>query len=311
MMPEEKFCKFMESVYRTAKICELYEKEGASAKKRIPLDYEMAMKIANRLKEREPDFFESMGKGLPKGAILKRNERDRIRDEFREGPIAIFPAFELIIDNNIYDGRFCATVCMGKNRSKLWIRLSSRNKQELPQQVNLFYQKAKKLTDSIGRSLYEIYRIVVEECVENSVLIDAYDIPVMGTNLADEKFGKDLKRINGALFAMGKAFEKSPFLFDISKAVVFPNCGLEINTIDDYTRSFGEKHEWIGVQGSADGEISVFLKCRNEEKNETRFAGFGTIILPPQDLPFTQRDAQKYVAQRATRDVLSVISPNI
>lgn len=309
--------KIYRMVYRVAKICELIplnqkvdEGTGEKFEERKHLNHEQAMEISRRISERKGMFFENLRKDLPREIEIEIDENDNIANDIKEGPITIFPQFLLTINGEQFSSRFCATVCMGENRSKLWVRLASKNSQNTQKCVKRFHAEATKLSTKILESVFNSYKCVVEETIEDTELISVYTIPVMGVEIKSEKMRDCLEKFRANKVPMSKAFEEYPYIFQLSAETIFPFSDLKIKKLDDYDFASLDNYEWITVEGASKNGFSIFLKYKNDAANETRFTGFGKELFIEQE-DGKIKNIEQGVMLESTRSILELIMPNI
>jgi hypothetical protein len=305
---------YKDCVYRLARICEVSDQvkcEGNPCcneeRIRSQLHYWDADQISKTIGRRKKFYFNTIEEYLNNqyGKVkLKEVGAERTKREHREGPIVVFPEVQIKIKNDIYLNRNCNTVCMGENRSKLWVRLSLNNKRKAPEAVRDFYDKAKAIAATIGDAVFYCYKTILEEKGFN--VTEVYNINVVGTATINQEVGCALMGLEDPTKTIKELFKDSEALFRSSREVIFPYFGLEkkIINVAGYQERNLKHFDWISVNDPLRDGISIFLSndSGEGERSSTSFVGLGY---------YPSKSEKAHLMQKATRDILTLLSPNI
>jgi len=288
----------------------LYYADGpGELSNRNRIDVNQALDVAKELKGSAQTFYKRIKENLPQNVEISKLDNDT-RKSFREGPIVIFPLFVLSTPLGEYECRFCTTVCMGENRSKLWVRITHSDQFE-SKGVNEFFSYSSELVSKISNPIFNLYKIIVEEIFKDSVLHEVYDIPVMATETNDDEIGKELARFKETKIPMREALQKFERVFEISRDIIFKNYKLGVTQPMDYKPTELDNYKWISVTGKTGDIKSLFLRYRNEEKNRTQFVGFGYESDSQKENRKQGDFPVKPVVDETTKDILATISPHV
>lgn len=299
---------YAECVYRLARIYEVRSKKGrGDALESTSLNYFDLEDISSNIRKSKDLYFSTISDFLKKEygkvQLSEIGDGKEIKKEYKEGPVVIFPEVEIRVNGDTFINRNCNTVCMGKSRSKLWVRLSLNKKKKDSEAVRRFYGKAEPLAGVIGHAVFHCYKSILEE--KGFDLKEVYSINVVGAASIKKEVGSALQKLHDPNETIKNLFSNNEALFNSSCDVIFPYFGLEkkITDVTTYRSNKLTGFDWISVNDPITKETSIFLSKNigTGENASTSFVGLG----------YNSPRKNEHVMQKATKDILTLISPNI
>ncbi|MCG2720004.1 MAG: hypothetical protein L6266_04730 [Nanoarchaeota archaeon] len=299
---------YAECVYRLARICEVkgIKSQGESSEP-LKLNFWDSEKISMNIGELKDFYFNTITSFLEekynKVQLSEISDGEETKKEYREGPVVIFPEVEIKVNRDTFVNRNCNTVCMGANRSKIWVRLSLNKKKKDSEAVRRFYGKAESLAGVVCDAVFHCYKSILKE--KGFDLKEVYNINVVGATSTKKEVGSALQKLHDPNETIKNLFSNNEALLNSSCDVIFPYFGLEkkITDVTTYKSNKLTGFDWISVDDPITKETSIFLsKDSGTGKNaSTSFVGLG----------YNSPRKNEHVMRKATKDILTLISPNI
>lgn len=210
---------------------------------------------------RDPDGFRL-------GTI--QNVSSKPFEDSREGPAIRFPEINctfsegtrVIIASSI-------TVCVPPNHSKIWIRISNLNEDAVSlneSDLNLFFTKAKDVSQRVASLLFDAYRSAIEEQNVPISLATEHKITI---ETATADLGEAADLIQSRLFRMSNLFDKRDELPSLSE-LFRRTYGRDINSKE--LQASADEYQWIKMMISGD-PVTVSIYSKHHQDNVTRFVG--------------------------------------
>ena len=236
-----------------------------------------------------------------------------VTEEYREGPLILFPPAQIEVNGFKVSYRPSLTVCVPPNRSKIWVRSryisgGKRNPSLDYDDVEEFFKAVTNVSDSTASALTREYSEILDQrgFIESSdEFLTDYAIAIKAVSSNDATIGRLVGLIReGQPFSMTEKIHDRD-TFRALRSLLRLMYGRDIQSDADYEKALKELPlRWIGF--FADGDAAIFGRLDPKDKPLTEFVG-----LTYDSARVAKAHHKQSLPQKISRALVHAIAPSI